>query len=267
MTKTEYIGARYTPIFADPVEWSSTRAYEPLTIVTYGNDSYTSKRAVPVGVEITDTEYWVRTSTGNPDISGIDERLMLLGGQIETVDRKYQLKFPVSVENGGTGATTAAQARASLDVPATGGSLRTLYDVEQTANLASALVDTVIPQVRYVYRYGADQGSGTDDELWGNAVTPNSDAAAQVARIGDIVLFQFDCQANLANGSNILRMPDHMDLQFATGVAYTDSAVGRINVVSNTISVAFGTTPSGVVNLCGMGWGIKTTLTIQPDSE
>lgn len=267
MTKTEYIGARYTPIFADPVEWSSARAYEPLTIVIYGNDSYTSKRAVPVGVEITDTEYWIRTSTGNPDISGIDERLMLLGGQIESVDRKYQLKFPVSVEDGGTGATTASQARVNLDVPATGGSLRTLYDVEQVANTARNAVNSVLPQVRYVYRYGADEGHGADDELWGNAVPSNSDAAAQVARIGDIVLFQFDCQANLANGFEILRMPDHMDLQFATGVAYTDAAVGRINVVNNAIWVEFGTTPSGKVNLRGMGWGIKTTLTIQPDSD
>ena len=267
MTKTEYIGARYTPIFADPVEWSSARAYEPLTIVTYGNDSYTSKRAVPIGVEITDTEYWVRTSTGNPDISGIDERLMLLGGQIESVDRKYQLKFPVSVEDGGTGSTTAEQARANLGVPATGGSLRTLYDVEQVASTAKNAVDSILPQIRYVYRYGTDEGHGADDELWGNAVPSNSDAAAQVARVGDIVLFQFDCQANLANGLEILRMPDHMDLQFATGVAYTDAAVGRINVVNNAIWVEFGTIPSGKVNLRGMGWGIKTTLTIQPDSE
>lgn len=57
----EYIGARYVPVFADPVEWSDTRAYEPLTIVTYQGASYTSARYVPTGIPISDESYWVRT--------------------------------------------------------------------------------------------------------------------------------------------------------------------------------------------------------------
>lgn len=57
----EYIGARYVPVFADPVEWSDTRAYEPLTIVTYQGASYTSARYIPTGIPISDESYWVRT--------------------------------------------------------------------------------------------------------------------------------------------------------------------------------------------------------------
>ena len=40
----QYIGARYVPKFAEPVEWDSTRSYEALTIVTHNNHSYTSKK-------------------------------------------------------------------------------------------------------------------------------------------------------------------------------------------------------------------------------
>ena len=38
----QYVGARYVPVFANPLEWSDTREYEPLTIVTYQGNSYTS---------------------------------------------------------------------------------------------------------------------------------------------------------------------------------------------------------------------------------
>lgn len=30
--KRKYVGARYVPLFSDPLEWSNTRTYEPLTI-------------------------------------------------------------------------------------------------------------------------------------------------------------------------------------------------------------------------------------------
>lgn len=44
MANNIYIGNRYVPVFANPVEWDNLREYEPLTIVTYQGTSYTSKR-------------------------------------------------------------------------------------------------------------------------------------------------------------------------------------------------------------------------------
>lgn len=64
-----YIGARYVPIFANPVEWDLERSYEYLTIVTHNGDSYTSKRAVPAGTSITNTDYWVLTGNYNQAVS------------------------------------------------------------------------------------------------------------------------------------------------------------------------------------------------------
>ena len=55
MSVREYIGARYVPLFADPAEWDSTRQYEPLTIVMHSGNSFTSKKFVPIGIEINNT--------------------------------------------------------------------------------------------------------------------------------------------------------------------------------------------------------------------
>lgn len=64
----EYIGARYVPIFADPIEWDDTRSYEPLTIVIYQGNSYTSTQNVPTGIDITNEQYWVNTGNYNAQV-------------------------------------------------------------------------------------------------------------------------------------------------------------------------------------------------------
>lgn len=61
----QYIGARYVPKFADPIEWDNLRSYEAMEIVTYLGTSYTSKKPVPVGVELNNSEYWVVTGNYN----------------------------------------------------------------------------------------------------------------------------------------------------------------------------------------------------------
>ena len=66
MSVREYIGARYVPLFVG--EWDNGIAYEPLSIVTYQGNSYTSKQAVPVGIDINNGEYWVETGNYNSQI-------------------------------------------------------------------------------------------------------------------------------------------------------------------------------------------------------
>lgn len=65
MAVTQYIGARYVQLFADPIEWSSQNTYEPLTIVLHEGNSYTSKQAVPKGIDISNEKFWALT--GNYD--------------------------------------------------------------------------------------------------------------------------------------------------------------------------------------------------------
>lgn len=68
MSRTEYIGARYVPLLADPVEWSPNKSYEALTIVLHQGNSFTSKQFVPVGIDITNTEFWAETGNYNAQI-------------------------------------------------------------------------------------------------------------------------------------------------------------------------------------------------------
>ena len=68
MANTQYIGSRYVPILANPVEWSSTKSYEPLTIVTHEGNSYTSRQFVPVGIDIENSDYWALTGNYNAQI-------------------------------------------------------------------------------------------------------------------------------------------------------------------------------------------------------
>lgn len=68
MGTRQYVGARYVPAFANPVQWDNRRTYEPLTMVTYLNNTYTSKKPVPQGVDINNAEYWVLTGNYNAQV-------------------------------------------------------------------------------------------------------------------------------------------------------------------------------------------------------
>lgn len=62
---SQYIGSRYVPIFADPIEWDKSKAYESLTIVVHEGESYTSRCNVGPGIDITNTTYWAKTGAYN----------------------------------------------------------------------------------------------------------------------------------------------------------------------------------------------------------
>lgn len=67
MGVTQYVGARYVPKFTDNPDglWTNTVAYEPLTIVLYQGNSYTSRQSVPIGIDISNTDYWAETGNYN----------------------------------------------------------------------------------------------------------------------------------------------------------------------------------------------------------
>lgn len=83
-----YIGARYVPIFANPVEWDDVREYEPLTIVTHNGDCYTSKCYVPKGAQLPpypegQTKYWVKTSDYNYQFADLKKTVTDLSRLVE----------------------------------------------------------------------------------------------------------------------------------------------------------------------------------------
>lgn len=88
MAVNQYIGARYVPVFADPLEWSSANTYEPLMIVMHNGDTYTSKQFVPSGIDIDDTRFWVRTADYNAQIAEYRETVKTYDNRISAVETK-----------------------------------------------------------------------------------------------------------------------------------------------------------------------------------
>lgn len=78
----QYVGARYVPVFADPLEWSDTIGYEPLTVVLHEGNSYTSRQSVPVGIDIGNTTYWAETGNYNAQIEAYRQEVLAYDGRI-----------------------------------------------------------------------------------------------------------------------------------------------------------------------------------------
>lgn len=78
----QYVGARYVPVFADPLEWSGTQGYDPLTVVLHEGNSYTSRQSVPVGIDIDNTAYWAETGNYNAQIEAYRQEVLAFDGRI-----------------------------------------------------------------------------------------------------------------------------------------------------------------------------------------
>ena len=77
-----YVGHRYVPkIFG---EWDQSTDYEGLSIVTYQGTSYTSKKRVPVGIDILNEEYWVVTGNYNAQVEEYRQDVRRMGEYVDT---------------------------------------------------------------------------------------------------------------------------------------------------------------------------------------
>lgn len=115
MSVTQYIGARYVPLFADPLTWDITKAYEALTIVYYQGNSFTSRQAVPAGIDITNTDYWALTGNYNAQIEQYR-------AEVQTYDNRI------------TANTTSNTAQDAQLAGTTSSGLKTLIDTNTASN-------------------------------------------------------------------------------------------------------------------------------------
>lgn len=98
MSVREYIGARYVPLFADPIEWDNTKTYEPLTIVYYQGNSYTSRQAVPTGIAITNETYWALTGNYNAQIEAYRQEVQNLSEEVLAFDDKFDANGKINTD-------------------------------------------------------------------------------------------------------------------------------------------------------------------------
>lgn len=82
MAVREYVGARYVPLFADPIEWNDKRTYEPLTIVEHEGNSYTSRQFVPLGIDISNEDFWALTGNYNAQVEQYRQEVLAFDGRI-----------------------------------------------------------------------------------------------------------------------------------------------------------------------------------------
>lgn len=86
----QYIGARYVPIFGRKNEtsilWDNTAPYEPLTIVLYQGNSYTSRQYVPASVDISNTDFWALTGNYNAQVEQYRTEVAEFQDRLESVE-------------------------------------------------------------------------------------------------------------------------------------------------------------------------------------
>lgn len=82
MSVREYVGARYVPLFAEPLQWDNTQAYEPLTIVLNQGNSYTSRQFVPTGIDISNEDYWAMTGNYNAQVEQYRQEVEVISADL-----------------------------------------------------------------------------------------------------------------------------------------------------------------------------------------
>lgn len=136
MAVTQYIGARYVPLFADPMQWDSTKTYEPLTVVYNGGNSYTSRQYVPAGIQIDDDAYWALTGNYNAQIEQYRAEVAQYDGRIKVVEGDTaqlktdtaQLKTDVSQLKTDTGQLDTELTETKADVAANTSSIASINE-------------------------------------------------------------------------------------------------------------------------------------------
>lgn len=88
MALKKFIGARYAPEFAGA--WSNTKQYAALSVVYTDNRSYVSRKTVPAGTPITNTDFWVQSSDWNAQVAEYNLKVEGYNANVEQYNRNVQ---------------------------------------------------------------------------------------------------------------------------------------------------------------------------------
>lgn len=115
---SQYVGSRYVPIFADPIEWDNHRSYESLTIVTHDGESYTSKCNVGPGIDITNERYWAKTGAYNAQVEQYKNAVKDLSSQVSgfaSDNAEFREKIDQFTKDNAEMKNTVAEDKARVD--------------------------------------------------------------------------------------------------------------------------------------------------------
>ena len=87
----QYKGMRYVPIFDG--DWDNTKDYNPLVIVSYQGNSYTSRTFVPAGTDITNKTYWALTGNYNAQVEAYRQEVAELSEDVDNLTKLNDIFF------------------------------------------------------------------------------------------------------------------------------------------------------------------------------
>lgn len=88
MALKKFIGARYAPEFAGA--WSNSKQYAALSVVYADNRSYVSRKTVPAGTPISNTEFWIQSSDWNAQVAEYNLKVEGYNANVEQYNRNVQ---------------------------------------------------------------------------------------------------------------------------------------------------------------------------------
>lgn len=208
----EYVGARYVPIFGrkdeNSIVWDNSKPYEPLTIVLYQGNSFTSRQYVPIGIDIHNQEFWANTGNYNAQVEQYRQEVFTFDGRITA---------------NADAIAAEATARAAADT-----ALQTAIDNEATARAeADTALQTVIDN-EATARTNADNALQTaiDNEATTRAsadtALQNALAAEVQARTGAVSTLQSSITAETQARTTA---DDALDTRIDTLEAYTNDTI------------------------------------------
>lgn len=209
-----YIGARYVPIFNGT--WNNSKKYEPLVIVEYQGNSYTSKTYVPIGIDINNTEYWALTGNYNAQVEAYRQEVEQLkqqvndfGGEIDTIETELTETTATA-----TGAYNASFKQTNKKKAVFFGDSLTVGDMGGSSHI---IADKPYPTI-----YGEISGLEITNSAFGgstaanNQSVPNNQHYLQV-QIDATDFTQYD-QMFIAHGANDWSFSSPMGTLFSTDI-------------------------------------------------
>lgn len=228
---TQYIGSRYVPTFADPAEWDSTRTYEPLTIVLNNGNSYTSRQFVPVGVALTNTDYWLETGNYNAQIEAYRQEVLNNDANVTKLINSTLNCFDTLIGDGNTLQANLSTLHAGTYAYVNG------YSVEGQG-AAFYKIESTAPTNANSHAYSRNEPYGnyyTNGTLYANLIVQSSMFADCFGVVGD--------NANIDNGPMI---------QYA--ITYMNGIHGELRFGNHTYTMRTGVTASlSSMNIIGTG--------------
>jgi len=207
MAVTQYIGARYIPVLADPPEWNDTREYEPLTVVLYQGDTYISRQAVPIGAQITNANFWLHAADYNAQIAQY---------------RNEVYAFDARITQNAADISSEVSARTTADTALDGRITQNATDISDEVS-ARTTADTAL-----------------DGRITQNATDISNETTARIA--ADAALDARITQ-NATDISNETTARIDSDMQLASSISSEEAArIEADNVLSHKISSIFNNT-------------------------